>query len=202
VGRGDEAERRPADATPIAIVSPPPVPLTSLVGRRRELADLEELVAARRLVTLTGVGGSGKTRLATELALRLDGERPGSVAWVELGRCAEAGLVAPLVGAALSLRPMQGGDLLLALVTALRDRQLLLVLDDCEHLVDAVAAVAGTLLQRCPGLRIVATSREPLGVAGEHIWLVPPVSAEEGARLFAERAGAVDPGFDPRRRES
>ncbi len=195
MGRRDEADRRPADATPIAIVSPPPVPLTSLVGRTRELADLEELVAARRLVTLTGVGGSGKTRLATELALRLEHAQPGSVAWVELGRCMDAGLVAQQVGAALSLRAMQGGDLVPALVAALRDRQLLLVLDDCEHLVDAVAEVAGALLQRCPSLRIVATSREPLGVGGERIWPVPPVTAEEGARLFAERAGAVDPTF-------
>jgi predicted ATPase/DNA-binding SARP family transcriptional activator len=179
----------------MAVPSSPPVPLTSLVGRERELAELEALLPEQRLVTVTGVGGCGKTRLAGELALRVDRRSPGAVAWVELGHSAEPDLVAQQVAAALSLRPVQGGAVLEAIVDALRDRDLLLVLDDCEHLVEACSRLAGTLLRRCPSLRILATSREPLGIAGERIWPVPPISPEEAAQLFHERARAVDPSF-------
>lgn len=173
----------------------PPVSLTSLVGREREIRDLEALLAAQRLVTLTGAGGSGKTRLAAELALRVDWQRRDSVAWVELACCTDPLLVAQKTAAALSLRAAPEGKTLDALVDALRERELLLVLDDCEHLITACAELARALLLQCPKLRILATSREPLGIAGEHVWPVPPIAPEEAVQLFAERAAAVDPAF-------
>jgi predicted ATPase/DNA-binding SARP family transcriptional activator len=185
----------PGGGRSTAVGSRPPVSLTSLVGRERELRDLEALLAAQRLVTLTGVGGSGKTRLAAELALRLDWRRADSVAWVELAPCGDALLVPQQAAAAISLRAAREGSTLDALVEALRDRELLLVFDDCEHLIAACADLARNLLLRCPKLRILATSREPLGIAGEHVWPVPPIAPEEAMQLFAERAAAVDPAF-------
>ncbi|MFL6245352.1 MAG: BTAD domain-containing putative transcriptional regulator [Thermoanaerobaculia bacterium] len=172
----------------------PPVSLTSLVGREREIGDLEALLSAQRLVTLTGVGGSGKTRLAAELALRLDWQRADSVTWVELAACMEPVAVAQQVAAALSLR-VSPEETLDTIVDALRDREFLLVIDNCEHLVEACAELARTLLLRCPKLRILATSREPLGIAGERLWPVPPIAPEEAVQLFAERAIASDPSF-------
>src|SRR5215212_4497408 len=180
-------------AAPVA--SRPPVSLTSLVGREREITDLEALVAAQRLVTLTGVGGSGKTRLAAELALRIDWRRADSVAWVELAATSDPLLVLQQAAAALSLRALAEGACFEALVEALRDRDLLLVLDDCEHLITACADLARNLLLRCPKLHILATSREPLGIAGEHVWPVPPIAPNEAVQLFTERAAAVDPAF-------
>jgi predicted ATPase/DNA-binding SARP family transcriptional activator len=174
--------------------SRPPVSLTSLVGREREIRDLDALLAAQRLVTLTGVGGSGKTRLAAELALRIDWQRADSVAWIELAACNDPVHVAQKAAAALSLRASHG-ETADALVDALRDRELLLVFDDCEHLIEPSAALARTLLLHCPKLRILATSREPLGIAGEHVWPVPPIAPHEAVQLFAERAAAVDPNF-------
>ncbi len=169
--------------------SRPPVALTSLVGRESEIRDLDALLAAQRLVTLTGVGGSGKTRLAAELALRVDWQRADSVAWVELGPCSDPVNVAQQVAAALSLRDIA------AIVDALRERDVLIALDNCEHLVEACAELASTLLANCPKLRILATSREPLGVAGERVWPVPPIAESEAVKLFEERAAAVDPSF-------
>ncbi|HEX2833167.1 MAG TPA: AAA family ATPase [Thermoanaerobaculia bacterium] len=189
--------RSPAVATPIA--SRPPVSLTSLVGREREILDLSALVRAQRLVTLTGVGGSGKTRLAAELALRIDWQRADSVAWVELAPCTDPLSVPQATASALSLRVTQQCELIDAIVDALRDRELLLVLDDCEHLIVAAAELARALLVRCPKLHILATSREPLGVAGEHVWPVPPIAPEEAVQLFVERAAAVNPSLDVQR---
>ncbi|HET8797033.1 MAG TPA: AAA family ATPase, partial [Thermoanaerobaculia bacterium] len=142
---------------PLPIASRPPVSLTSLVGREAEIRDLDALVKAQRLVTLTGVGGSGKTRLAAELALRLDWRRADSVAWVELATCMDPASVVQASASALSLRVTQPGEMVEAIVDALRDRELLLVVDDCEHLIDAVAEHARTLLRRCPKLHILAT---------------------------------------------
>ena len=177
------------------MVARPPVSLTSLVGRERELRDLGALVTAQRMVTLTGVGGSGKTRLAAELALRIDWQRADSVAWVEFAPCVDPLRVPSEVAAALAMRAGSDGTTMDAVADALRERDFLLVLDDCEHLIAACAEVARSLLLRCPRLHILATSREPLGVAGERVWPVPPIAPEEAAQLFAERAAAVDPAF-------
>jgi len=180
---------------PLATDSRPPVSLTSLIGREREMADLGALLEAQRLVTLTGVGGSGKTRLAAELALRIDWQRPDSVAWVELAPCTDPAVVAQRTAAALSLRATAEGGTVDALVEALGERDLVLVIDNCEHVIAACADLARTLLLRCPRLRIVATSREPLGIPGERVWPVPPIAADDAVRLFAERAAAADPTF-------
>ena len=159
-----------------------PVALTRLVGRSRELGDLATLVAGQRLVTLTGVGGAGKTRLAMELASR------GDAVWVELAPCTDPLLVPQQAARAFGVREN-------TLIDALRERESMLVLDNCEHVVDACATFATTLLSHCPRLRILATSREPLGIAGERVWPVPPIAVAEGMELFAERAAAVDPSF-------
>ena len=167
--------------------------LTRLIGREREIGDLQALVTSQRLVTLTGVGGAGKTRLAAELALRIDWQRADSVAWVELARCTDAPIVVQQVASGISLRDPANADVL---VEALQDRELLLVLDNCEHVVAACAELAATLLGECPRLRILTTSREPLGVEGERVWRVPPlVIPTEAVELFVDRAMAVDPAF-------
>jgi non-specific serine/threonine protein kinase len=170
--------------------------LTRLIGRDRELGDLERLVAENRLVTLTGPGGTGKTRLASELALRTDWQREDSVAWIELAPCAEPTLIPQQVASALSLHEMADRGGAEGLAEALQDRELLLILDNCEHLIAACAELAGTLLARCRRLHIVATSREPLGIAGERIRPVLPLEiATEAVALFADRATAVEPSF-------
>ena len=175
----------------------PPVALTSLVGREREIADLTALLKTQRLVTLTGVGGSGKTRLAAELALRVEWQEEDSAAWVQLATCADAPSVAAQIARALAVRLAADSNPTDALIEALRNREVLLVLDDCERAVQACADLARALLVDCPDLRIIATSREPLGVAGEHVWPVPQISTEEAVQLFCDRAKAVDPHFSP-----
>ncbi|GAA1803788.1 BTAD domain-containing putative transcriptional regulator [Actinomadura chokoriensis] len=211
--------RRDPSLAPAA--PPPPVPsdertgnlparLTSFIGRGTDLERVDGLLARARLVTLTGAGGSGKSRLALEAA----GRAPGDAWLVELAPVTDPAEVPAAVSTALGLREMAliGGHAtapnpLDRLVSALSGRRLLLVLDNCEHLLDAAARLAGTVLETCPGVRILATSREPLGITGETLWPVeplepPPPSAgpEEAAaspavRLFADRAAAVSPGF-------
>ncbi|WP_030760186.1 BTAD domain-containing putative transcriptional regulator [Streptomyces griseus] len=177
--------------------------LTSFVGREPELAALREDLGRSRLVTLTGPGGSGKTRLAEEAARQVAGPH----AWIaELAPLDDPGAVPGAVLSALRLRevhlitrdgvPLQD-DPTAHLVEHLAHRPgLLLVLDNCEHVVDASAALAETLLAHCPGLRVLATSREPLGVPGETVRPVEPLPPAPAHRLFAERARAVRPGFD------
>ncbi|WP_020391054.1 ATP-binding protein [Kribbella catacumbae] len=155
-----------------------------LVGREELLAELVEALAASRLVTLVGPGGVGKTALATAAAA----STAGDVRVVELVSMAPADDLAPAVIDALGLRNE-------SLVHALAGRDLLLVLDNCEHLVDAVARLAGELLNGCPGLRMLATSREALRVPGETRFAVPGLAQDDAVRLFAERARAADPMF-------
>jgi predicted ATPase/DNA-binding CsgD family transcriptional regulator len=183
--------------------------LTGFVGRRRELAGVRAALASARLVTLTGPGGIGKTRLAVRAAAQMRrGFRDGT--WVvELAGLRDGALLAPEVARSLGLLDQSTRWGVATLAERLAGREILLVVDNCEHLRDACAVLAGALLRACPGLRILGTSREVLGVSGEVSFPVPPlpVPAEgavpagevllgyEAVRLFAERAAAVLPGF-------
>ncbi|MET9956626.1 BTAD domain-containing putative transcriptional regulator [Streptomyces sp. NPDC006339] len=188
----------PAPAPPSGNIRPR---LTSFVGREPELAALRADLALSRLVTLTGPGGSGKTRLAEEAALRA----AGPAAWIaELAPLDDPDAVPGAVLSALRLRetslitregqPLHD-DPTAQLVEHLARRPLLLVLDNCEHVIGAAAALAETLLTHCPELRVLATSREPLGVPGESVRPVEPLPPTPAHRLFAERARAVRPAF-------
>ena len=186
-----------------------PAEPNSFVGRERDLAELARLLGDVRALTLCGPGGIGKTRLALRLAGQtLTGFTDG--AWlVELADTTDASLVTRRVAATLGVRDEPDRPLAETLTVALRPRQMLLVLDTCEHVVDACAALVQQLLAGGPGLRVVATSREPLRVRGETVWRVPPLelpaaadgltadelAAHEAIRLFADRAAAVRPGF-------
>ncbi|MEV7247447.1 AfsR/SARP family transcriptional regulator [Streptomyces cyaneofuscatus] len=193
-----------------------PAPLTPLVGRRQALADLSQLLANARLVTLTGPGGVGKTRLAVAAATaERDSEQAGELAdgtWLVEFSGIRAGTPADLaqvVAATLGIRddaprslPGTGTSpsttppsLPHRLATALRDRRTLLVLDNCEHVVDAAAELTDLLLRTAPGLRVLATGQEPLGLAGEAMFLVEPLQPADAVRLFMERAAASTPGF-------
>jgi predicted ATPase/class 3 adenylate cyclase/DNA-binding CsgD family transcriptional regulator len=185
-----------------------PVQLTTFVGRRKELEEAAGLLASTRLLSLTGVGGCGKTRLALQLAAEVAEHYPGGVWLVELAPVADPGRVAASIAAALGERDA-GAETVEAIVARLDADAALLVLDNCEHLLDAVAALADVLLRRCPRLVIVATSREPLGVPGETGWRVPslslpgrfePVEPEalsqfDAVRLFLDRAAKARPNF-------
>jgi predicted ATPase len=170
-----------------------PLRLTSFVGREGELAALEELVGGVRLVTLTGAGGTGKTRLAVEFAARA-AEQFGDGAWLaDLAGIAEPELVPAQVMEVLGVRQTAEVAVLEALCYRLRSAELLLVLDNCEHLLGACAGLAAALLGSAPGLRVLATSREPLGVAGEAVYPVPPLAVppETAESLVLARAPAV-----------
>src|SRR5687768_3900800 len=166
-----------------------PIPLTSFVGRERELAEAERLLATTRLLTLTGTGGCGKSRLALELASRAARAAAGAGApenspqgypqgvwWVELAALADGALVPRALAAALGLRDQGREPTADRLLAFLRPRRVLLVLDNCEHLLDDCARLADALLHGCPGVRVLATSREPLGVGGELAWRVPSLA--------------------------
>ncbi len=186
-----------------------PAQLTRLVGREREIAEVRALVASSRLLTLTGAGGSGKTRLALEVVARCAADFPHGVVWVELAPLVDPEHLADHVAAALGVRMEGSASAEEAIVAALRGQAMLLALDNCEHLVDACAQLVGTLLRRCSRLRVLATSREPLGIGGERSWLVPVLAvpgAEAGltadratespaVRLFVDRARDVLPSF-------
>ncbi len=173
-----------------------PLEATSFVGRERELADIARLLATSRLVTLVGVGGTGKTRLALQAAAdQIDRQRDG--AWlVELAPLADADLVPAEIGRALRVQAAGGQSSLDALVDYLRSKQVLLILDNCEHLIGTVADVAHRLLGSCPALSVLTTSREPLGVDGESLFAVPslalPPPMEEHAGRPVVDQGALD----------
>ena len=186
-----------------------PLETTSFVGRERELGEVEGLLGRTRLLTLTGVGGSGKTRLAMRVAGDLCTSFGGGAWWVELASLAGPDLVQKKVASTLGVAESAGRRTSELLVEYLESREVLLILDNCEHLVEACASLADILLSACPEVRILTTSREPLGVAGEVSWPVPPLSLPdtergqtpgellgcEAVRLFVERAGTVTPGF-------
>src|SRR5579864_9318486 len=185
--------------------------LTSFVGREADVAAVRELTGEHRLTTLIGPGGSGKTRLATETARTLLGDLPDGIWLVELaaigadstdGDVAQATLAAlglrdALLGATPSADPVDG------LIAAIREREALLILDNCEHVIEAAAAFADRVLGACRRLRILATSREPLGITGEALWQVEPlalpakdadpgqIESSQAVQLLRDRAGAV-----------
>src|SRR5262249_21942622 len=165
-----------------------PVQPTRLVGRERELEDVRRLLAATRLLTLTGPGGAGKTRLALQLAADMLDDFHDGVFFVPLVDITDAALVVPGIAQALTVPERRG------LADHLRNKQVLLVLDNLEHLVDA-AMELGRLLADAGEVKIVATSRVALRVAGEQEYPVPPLSTSEAVALFTERARAVRPDF-------
>ncbi|MFJ4951705.1 ATP-binding protein [Streptomyces sp. NPDC088760] len=173
-----------------------PAQLTRFVGREAELARIDRALAGSRLVTLTGPGGVGKTRLALEAARARTG---AGVCLVELAPLADGARIPYAVLAALGVRDgfrSPATDALDRLLAALADREVLLVLDNCEHLVEAAARTAALLLGACPGVRVLATSRESLGITGEVLVPVPPLPEEPAVRLLLDRARAVRPDFD------
>lgn len=185
-----------------------PLEVTSFVGRERELAQAWHLLPATRLLTLTGAGGCGKTRLALRVAAELVGAYPDGVWLVELAALTDSALVPRAVASVLGIPVIPRRSVVDSLVSGLGSRTVLLVLDNCEHVLTTTAELVDALLRRCPGLHILATSREPLGSAGETVLRVPslalpPVDAPpvermldyEGVRLFIERALAARPDF-------
>jgi hypothetical protein len=155
-----------------------PAQLTTFVGRDRELSSLFDLVTANRLVTVTGAGGTGKTRLVLRLAEELQPDIPQGVWLCDLASVAEASLVGDAVALALGAN-RAAPDRLAAARDLLRERSVLLVLDNCEHLLPASGAAALDLLAACPGVRIVATSRTPLGVIGESVFALQPLAPDD-----------------------
>ncbi|HEV2253190.1 MAG TPA: LuxR C-terminal-related transcriptional regulator [Streptosporangiaceae bacterium] len=190
---------------------PPGLPseLTSFVGRRQELRDVKRLLATTRLLTLTGSGGAGKTRLALRAAAEMARGFPDGAWLVLLAPVQDPMLVPQAVFGALGVHDLSAGLSLSALSEYLGGRRLLLVLDNCEHLLDGCAVLASALIRSCPGLHVLATSRQALGVTGEVRMAVPPMSlpaagdgvaleqllACDAVGLLTERAGAVMPGF-------
>ncbi|RAU91289.1 LuxR family transcriptional regulator [Mycolicibacter senuensis] len=173
-----------------------PVQLTSFVGRGVQIAEVRSLVAEHRLVMLTGAGGTGKTRLATEIAAGLADEFRDGCCFVDLAPVTVPAVVPATAARALGLPDQPGHSTMDALIRFLADRDLLIVLDNCEHLLDATAQLIVALLDRCLNLRILATSREPTGVAGEVTFVVPSLSlADEAVELFGDRAARARPDF-------
>ena len=186
-----------------------PVELTRLVGRDFAVDEVRRLLGHGRLVTLAGPGGSGKTRLALRVARDCVAGFPAGAWWVELGSLEDPELVPERIAAALGVPQAPGRSVTASLIEHLLDRRCLVVLDNCEHLVASCASIADRLLRAAPGLVLLATSREPLGVAGETTWPVPPLALPDlrgaaaarellrcpSVELFVERATATHPGF-------
>ncbi|MGI8914974.1 MAG: ATP-binding protein [Chloroflexota bacterium] len=200
----------PAASVPALTTPPLPLPLTRLIGREQAEAEVAALLRCPdvRLVTLSGPGGIGKTRLALQVAAEALGRYPDGVWLVELAALTDPALVAALVAAAVAVRERPSQSIQDALLHAFRPKRLLLVLDNCEHLLDTCARLADALLRGCPGVQILATSREALGVTGETVRRVPAlatpprdvVQAEllicyDAVQLFVQRARAVQAGF-------
>jgi predicted ATPase/tetratricopeptide (TPR) repeat protein len=187
-----------------------PLDASTFVGREHELTELPTVLRRTRLLTLTGTGGAGKTRLARELARGLEGEFADGVVLAELDSLVDGERVADAIAESLDLRALPGGAVLDALTEELAPLELLLVLDNCEHVLGASAAAADALLRSAPRLTILATSREPLRVSGEVVFRVPSLAIPdpeassdpgqllryEAVRLFVERAAAVAPAFE------
>ncbi|MDP9291400.1 MAG: adenylate/guanylate cyclase domain-containing protein, partial [Verrucomicrobiota bacterium] len=189
-----------------------PAQLTTFIGREWEMTEVKRLLGTTRLLTLTGAGGTGKTRLSLQVAAEVLDSFPHGVWLAELATLSDPELVTETVADVVGIREEADRPLLSTLIDSLRARKLLLLIDNCEHLIAACARLSETLLRNCAELQIVATSREPLGIAGETTWVVPSLSLPETwtdrsklptaeiaqfetVQLFVDRAGAVRPGF-------
>lgn len=189
---GASAARRPGHGTPSHNL---PLRLTSFVGREREIADVAALVQRERLVTVVGAPGVGKTRLSLQIARGALEAFPDGAWLVELAPLSDLELVPRAVADALGVREQPGRSLTSSVAGYLRTRHLLLLLDNCEHLIQAAATLVESLLQTCPGLHVLATSRELLAIEGEVTHRVQPLLDGEAARLFVDRARIAAPGF-------
>jgi predicted ATPase/class 3 adenylate cyclase/DNA-binding CsgD family transcriptional regulator len=173
-----------------------PVQLTSFIGREAEMSEVRRLLADNRLVTLIGTGGAGKTRLALQVAAETLAEFPGGVWQVDLAPLSDPAVVPIAVARALGLGDVEQRSTTETVIRFIGDRQALVVLDNCEHLLDACAVLVETLLRACPVLTVLATSREPISVDGEVMWRVPSLSlAGDAVELFTDRARRARPGF-------
>ena len=186
-----------------------PIQLTTFVGRGREIGEVRERLATARQLTLTGSGGVGKTRLALEVAAQLLEDFPHGVWLVDLSTLSDAALVPQAIAAPLNMQEEAGRPLTAALGDYLLSKKVLLILDNCEHLSEACAQLTESLLRRCPSIRVLATSRETLGMVGEAVYRVPSLSLPdlrrlpdfdgliqyEAVRLFADRAALSQPEF-------
>src|SRR5918993_1179148 len=199
----------PFPRTPEPLLHNLPLELSSFIGREPEVSEVKHLLNGSRLLTLIGPGGCGKTRLALAVAFKAAEGFEGGVWLVELASLSDPDLVPQAVVSTLGLREAQERPLTQTLSNHLGSRKMLLVLDNCEHLIEGCSTLANALLRACPNLRILATSREALGIAGERAWLVPSLSLPghknlppleqlphyEAVRLFVERAGEVASTF-------
>jgi predicted ATPase/class 3 adenylate cyclase len=206
-----EAANLPSAFPPLASLDNPELPnnlpsvLSTFVGREQELAEIREFVGSARLVTLTGAGGSGKTRLALQAAAEQIGVARDGVWFADLAPLTEEDQVARAVAAVLGLP--DSGDQAAAVIAALTGVDVLILLDNCEHLIDAAAKFCDQVIQHCPAVRLLATSREPLGISGERVYRVPSLTLpgdaasvgelarSDAVRLFVARARVHDPRF-------
>ena len=172
-----------------------PTQLTTFIGREKEATEIKDLLNASRLVTLTGSGGTGKTRLSIEVGLQLLTNFPNGVWLIELASLADPSQIIPTMSQIFGLQEHPFGPLPTLLMDYLRDKKILLILDNCEHLIQACAQLANDLLHQCRGLKILASSREALGIAGEVTYHTPSLADAESTRLFVERARAVNAKF-------
>jgi predicted ATPase len=185
-----------------------PTRLSSFLGRDDEMTEIEALLETHRLVTITGSGGVGKTRTAVEVARRLLRERRNEAWFVDLSPIVDGALVAGTIAAVLDVSLARVTDSARSLAAKLKARELLLILDNCEHVIEEAAIVAGLILRTCPGIRILATSRERLAIEGERAYRLPsllvpgknPATIAEACsyasfRLFMERATAIEPNL-------
>ena len=202
LGRVEEIHKLGADRfaqlrTSATVPTDLPAQLTRFVGREAEIGAVTELLGQHRLVTLVGVGGSGKTRLALEVAQRLMDQFGDGVWLVELARVATGDELLDELVTSLGVRPVAGETPRAACERFLRRRRALVMLDNCEHPLDEVAELVDELLVACPELTVLATSREPVAAGGEQVWAVPSLQPDEAVTLFVERARSHDADFRP-----